>query len=189
MQIPKNARKQKLHEKHCQYPGCNKFFFGISISKYCHEHRKEKYKIRQDRGRYIPSPKDHRIIEDKVIKVERTVVTCDCCKEPFEIKLYPNQKVYPKWCNLHANGHQRKRYKENHNGQMDNIGRKKSYTRNNVKNLRTQIFNTKKNQSTYGNTNTVFINPLNSLKFVLNKLKKDKIYLNKIKYDILWNIN
>ena len=31
----------------------------------------------------------------------------------------------------------------------------------------------------YGNTNTVYINPLNSLRFVLNKIKKDKINLNK----------
>ena len=30
-----------------------------------------------------------------------------------------------------------------------------------------------------GHTNTVYINPLNSLKFVLNKLKKDKITLDK----------
>ena len=29
-----------------------------------------------------------------------------------------------------------------------------------------------------GNTNTVYINPLNSLKFVLNKIKKDKVRLN-----------
>ena len=30
-----------------------------------------------------------------------------------------------------------------------------------------------------GHTSTVYINPLNSLKFVLNKLKKDKIILDK----------
>ena len=35
------------------------------------------------------------------------------------------------------------------------------------------------NQSVNGNTNNVYINPLNSLVFVLNKLKKDKIYLDK----------
>ena len=29
-----------------------------------------------------------------------------------------------------------------------------------------------------GNTNTVYINPLNSLRFVLNKMKKDKVKLN-----------
>ena len=35
------------------------------------------------------------------------------------------------------------------------------------------------NQSVNGNTNNVYINPLNSLVFVLNKVKKDKIYLDK----------
>ena len=30
-----------------------------------------------------------------------------------------------------------------------------------------------------GNTNAVFINPLNSLRFVLNKIQKDKLNLNK----------
>ena len=37
----------------------------------------------------------------------------------------------------------------------------------------------KAKQSVSGNTNTVYINPLNSLRFVLNKIKKDKINLNK----------
>ena len=41
------------------------------------------------------------------------------------------------------------------------------------------ISNKKINHSVFGNTNTVYINPLNSLRFVLNKLKKDKINLNK----------
>ena len=49
----------------------------------------------------------------------------------------------------------------------------------NIGNLKTNIANKKIKQSVNGNTNTVFINPLNSLKFVLNKLKKDKINLNK----------
>ena len=34
-------------------------------------------------------------------------------------------------------------------------------------------------QSVNGNTNTVYINPLNSLRFVLNELKKDKVTLDK----------
>ena len=40
------------------------------------------------------------------------------------------------------------------------------------------IVNKKINHKVNGNTNTVYINPLNSLKFVLNKIKKDKIKLN-----------
>ena len=59
------------------------------------------------------------------------------------------------------------------------IGSKKKYKKNNVSNLKTNISNERINQSVNGNTNTVYINPLNSLKFVLNKVKKDKKNLNK----------
>ena len=58
------------------------------------------------------------------------------------------------------------------------IGRKKKYKKINIGNLKTVISNKKINQSVSGNTNTVYINPLNSLRFVLNKIKKDKINLN-----------
>ena len=59
------------------------------------------------------------------------------------------------------------------------IGLKKKYKKITIGNLKTNISNKKINQSVNGNTNTVYINPLNSLRFVLNKLKKDKIDLNK----------
>ena len=59
------------------------------------------------------------------------------------------------------------------------IGKKIKYKKMKIGNLKTNISNKKIKQSVNGNTNTVFINPLNSLKFVLNKLKKDKINLNK----------
>ena len=59
------------------------------------------------------------------------------------------------------------------------IGKKKKYKKINIGNLKTKIFNKKIKQSVDGNTNTVYINPLNSLRFVLNELKKDKINLNK----------
>ena len=57
------------------------------------------------------------------------------------------------------------------------IGSKKKFKNQSVKNLKTHIFNKKIEQSVFGNTNTVYIDPLNSLKFVLNKLQKDKIKL------------
>ena len=59
------------------------------------------------------------------------------------------------------------------------VGQKKKYKNQNVKNLKTNISNKKINQSVDGNTNTVYIDPLNSLRFVLSKLKKDKIKFNK----------
>ena len=59
------------------------------------------------------------------------------------------------------------------------IGKKKKYKKINIGNLKTNIANKKANQSVNGNTNTVYIDPLNSLRFVLNKIKKDKINIDK----------
>ncbi len=59
------------------------------------------------------------------------------------------------------------------------VGPKKKYKNQNVKNLKTNISNKKINQSVDGNTNTVYIDPLNSLRFVLSKLQKDNIKFNK----------
>jgi 2-keto-4-pentenoate hydratase len=59
------------------------------------------------------------------------------------------------------------------------VGSKKKYKKISVDNLKTNISNERIGQSVNGNTSTVYMNPLNSLRFVLNKVKKDKINLNK----------
>ena len=59
------------------------------------------------------------------------------------------------------------------------IVQKIKYKRINIGNLKTNIANKKIGQSVDVNTSTVYINPLNSLRFVLNELKKDEINLNK----------
>ena len=59
------------------------------------------------------------------------------------------------------------------------IGKKKKYKKIDIGNLKTNISNKKIKQSVNGNTNTVYVNPLNSLRFILKKVKKDKVNLNK----------
>ena len=59
------------------------------------------------------------------------------------------------------------------------VGSKKKFKNNNVKNLKTNIVNKKINHSVIGNTNTVYIDPMNALLFVLKKLQIDKINYNK----------
>ena len=59
------------------------------------------------------------------------------------------------------------------------LGPKKKFKNQNVKNLKTIIANKKINQVVNGNTNTVYIDPMNSLRFVLKKLQIDKIKLKK----------
>ena len=58
------------------------------------------------------------------------------------------------------------------------IGPKKKFKKININNLKTNISNSKTNQSVDGNTKSVYIDPINSLKFVINKILKDKIKLN-----------
>jgi len=59
------------------------------------------------------------------------------------------------------------------------IGNKIKFKNQNVSNLKTIIQNKKAGQKTIGNTNTVYVNPMNSLKFVINKIKNDKLVLDK----------
>ena len=59
------------------------------------------------------------------------------------------------------------------------IGAKKKYKKIKIGNLKTNINNKKYDININGNTKTVYINPLNSLRFVLIKLRKDKVNLNK----------
>ena len=59
------------------------------------------------------------------------------------------------------------------------IGKKKKFKKININNLKANISNKKINQSVNGNTNAVYINPLNSLRFLLNNIKKDKTNLEK----------
>ena len=59
------------------------------------------------------------------------------------------------------------------------IGQKKKFKKIIIGNLKTNISNKKAKQSVDGNTNAVYVNPINSLRFVLNKIKKDKIILDK----------
>ena len=59
------------------------------------------------------------------------------------------------------------------------IGKKKKFKKININNLKANISNKKINQSVNGNTNAVYVNPLNSLCFLLKNIKKDKTNLDK----------
>ena len=54
---------------------------------------------------------------------------------------------------------------------------KKKFRKVNIGNLKCNIKNVKTGNVVNGNTNSVYINPLNSLRFVLNKMRKDRVKL------------
>ena len=67
------------------------------------------------------------------------------------------------------------------------IGQKKKYKRINIGNLKTNIINKKVNQIKLDIPYTVFFDPLNSLRFVLNKVKKEEKNLKKDFWVLLWS--
>jgi len=108
MQLPKSRRRQKLREKKCLYPGCGKIFFGIHISKYCPEHRQDRYRIRKR-----TKPEDVNIknqtFKHSYTEVVTMVMNCSLegCHNQFEVKIYPRQYIYPKYCPDHRNEYRR----------------------------------------------------------------------------------
>lgn len=113
MQIPKGRRKPKLKEKKCAHPGCENTFYGIHAAKYCVEHRDP-----ASRPKEKPVMEDvsvnNRVIEHSYTVVQEITVPCalEGCENQFEIKVYPKQFVYPKYCPEHRNEHKRKKHIE-----------------------------------------------------------------------------
>jgi hypothetical protein len=105
----KNKKKQKVIQKKCKYPGCNVEFTGIYVTKYCKEHRKSHYRIRK------PTEYENITVKNQIYKHDQktdiTVIESKCslegCNNKFNINLFPNQFVYPKFCQEHRSEHKR----------------------------------------------------------------------------------
>jgi hypothetical protein len=111
MLLPKTPRGQKFKEKRCMYPGCDKIFHGIHISKYCVEHRKDRYRIRKRTKPEDVNLKNQTIPHRYTTVVEQTM-TCalEQCENQFSIKIFPRQYIYPKFCPDHRNEYRRERH-------------------------------------------------------------------------------
>tara|TARA_Y100000310_G_scaffold331242_1_gene404458 strand:- start:4623 stop:4979 length:357 start_codon:yes stop_codon:yes gene_type:complete len=98
-----------MKEKECQFPKCKKKFFGRGKTKYCNEHRKQKYK----KFLYKKQPSDgigsNVVIKHKHTEIQEEIHNCalEGCTEMFNLTLIPNQTIYPKYCNDHRNPYKR----------------------------------------------------------------------------------
>jgi len=104
------SANQQLKDKVCGFPGCKVEFKGRGKTKYCDEHRKQKYK----KILYQPKQKkqlgeSNQNIKHKFTEATDTIRTCalNGCSCEFKVRLIPNQKVYPKYCNEHRNAFKR----------------------------------------------------------------------------------
>jgi hypothetical protein len=108
MQIPKSPRRLKLREKRCLYPGCAIEYFGFPNAKYCPEHRKVTYRIKKQIEPENVNIKNQTLKHDYT-NVVTQVLKCafEGCSRQFEIKVYPRQYIYPKYCPEHRNEYHR----------------------------------------------------------------------------------
>lgn len=110
--IPIRAGKQryeKLKIKPCQFPDCDNYFKGTGFSKYCPEHRKREYRKIIDKLHRKPviTENPNQFYKHDHASVLMITFSCALCNILFEVKIYPNIFIYPKYCDEHRNEHKR----------------------------------------------------------------------------------
>jgi len=112
--------REKLKIKKCAFPGCKKSFEGTGKSRYCEEHRQRKYRKLIDAGKAeAKKAEEEARSPNQNIKHSYTSPVCvkmECklegCGQEFEVKIFPNVYVYPKFCSEHRNEFKRKMFTE-----------------------------------------------------------------------------
>jgi hypothetical protein len=110
MNLPTVHKYERLKLKKCKYPECNQLFNGTGFSKYCAEHRKKEYRKILDKlnKKVVIIENANQYYEHELIKPATISFNCALCKAAFDIKIYPNVFVYPKFCESHRNEYKRK---------------------------------------------------------------------------------
>jgi len=103
-------------EKTCKFPGCNNKFVGVGSRKFCDEHKDPKLRATKIDNSAKKAEKirlaadwdlSNQIIKHNFLEGTETIQTCPCGKK-FKVILFPNQYVYPKYCEEHRNPYRRK---------------------------------------------------------------------------------
>ena len=105
--IPREKRKHKV--KRCLYPECQNLFQGKGYSKYCLEHRQRQYRkvIDKINKKVIVTENPNQTYRHENISITVVTFVCALCGQKFEIKVYPNIYIYPKYCEDHRNLYKR----------------------------------------------------------------------------------
>lgn len=105
--VPREKKKYKL--KRCLYPECQNLFQGKGFSKYCLEHRQRQYRkvIDKINKKVIVTENPNQTYRHENTSIITIVFLCALCGQKFEIRVYPNIYIYPKYCEDHRNLHKR----------------------------------------------------------------------------------
>jgi len=99
MQLPKYKKKKRVKLKVCQEPGCGKEFIGHPIAKYCPKHQDIRNRTRKVKVFEAVDVKNF-VFEHDFADVTEIQRNCEAlgCDATYSIKIFPKQKVYPKFC-------------------------------------------------------------------------------------------
>jgi hypothetical protein len=134
---PGQYEKKKI--KLCQFPGCNRYYDGTGFSKYCkelhqldekgedvlnedgkpiiiwegHRHRKFRKEIDAKKKKIIKE-NPNKCYYHNSDKPQDVIFICDLCGSQFEIKVYPQIEIYPRFCESHRSEFRRLYYRLSH---------------------------------------------------------------------------
>ncbi len=110
MQIPKRTKNPQIKMKKCAVDGCNETFAGGPSSKFCALHRDPKTRGKEKTVTKTSPGDTNLVIEHDYsdVRLQKQKCALEGCHEHFDLKIYPRQYVYPKYCPAHRNEHKRK---------------------------------------------------------------------------------
>ena len=108
LQLPKYKKKKRIKLKVCQEPGCGREFWGHPIAKYCELHRDIKNRQKQKKD-FDNIETRNMVFRHNFTEVIESEFQCCLtgCDAKFEIKVFPKQYVYPRFCLAHRNDFKR----------------------------------------------------------------------------------
>lgn len=111
MQLPKYKKKKRIKLKVCQEPGCGREFWGHPIAKYCELHRDIKNRQKQKKDFDNIETRNMVFRHNFTEVIESSFLCClKGCDSTFEIKVFPKQFVYPRFCLDHRNDYKRQHF-------------------------------------------------------------------------------
>ena len=107
MILPRYKNHHRLIVLQCRECHCD--YLGHPISKYCPKHRDIKNRKTKKK---VKAKEMNRIIKHHYIDVVTKIFKCGLrgCKNLYEIKIFPRQEVYPKFCPEHRTEWRRKNF-------------------------------------------------------------------------------
>lgn len=103
--VPKEIHSGRIKLKKCLYPDCQNLFQGRGFSKYCEEHRQRQYRKVIDKlnKKIIITENPNQTYRHDHSVITMITFTCVLCGSEFELRIYPNIYIYPKYCEDHRN--------------------------------------------------------------------------------------